>query len=626
MSNIDLKETNNSISDQIQHGWLEFNEGNPDNVLMIVADIEKTEDLTPVESLKCQILKGLGLLWTGKAEGALKIGNYAYNEGVKLGKPLISIDAIILIRFSAIFLLSRTEEVWEDIRICEQLLKSAFQEPSSEIERGEALLNYIKGYSAFWEGRYDYCLEHLKKCLLFFEESTSLSIYGHFILTAMGAACTYKGELEQGLKYITRSLDVSKETILSKFNDTGNYKWLGLIYSHQGKLDLSIRSFKNGMRIVKQYNDPFSIGFVSGMYIDLIDTCLRNNAQEEAKEYFNKYQLFVEEKNFPNPERVLRFSKAKILKSSSRTRDRAEAEKILKDMLKSHEALKKVGTRGMLNEPTGALLELCTIYIEELSLTHDLSILNEIQPLLERLLTESTRTNSYLLQAYTYLMKGSLSLLQLNMGDARRYLTQAQDLAEENGLQLLARYISKEHDKLLEQLDKLETTSKSDESLSERLDLASLGDIINKMQGKRAIKAPELVNEDPKLLLIITEGGVPVFSYPFTDDWNQEEELFGSFMTAITSFSSEFFSEGLDRVKFGRYTVLMKPVAELSSCYLFKGPTYLAKQKLTSFVKGIETNKSIIQALMKFYQASQVVELKDFPFLDAYIKQIFVSD
>ena len=59
------------------------------------------------------------------------------------------------------------------------------------------------------------------------------------------------------------------------------------------------------------------------------------------------------------------------------------------------------------------------------------------------------------------------------------------------------------------------------------------------------------------------EGGVLVFSYPFSNKWDRDNELFGSFMSAFTSFSDEFFSEGLDRVKFGQYTVILEILEQI---------------------------------------------------------------
>lgn len=133
-----------------------------------------------------------------------------------------------------------------------------------------------------------------------------------------------------------------------------------------------------------------------------------------------------------------------------------------------------------------------------------------------------------------------------------------------------------------------------------------------------------LVGEEPIVLLILTAGGVPIFSYPFADEWKFDDELFGGFMSSFSSISDEIFSEGLDRAKFGPYTVLMESISDFSICYLFKGQIYLAKQKLTEFVERIQNNTSIWQTLNKFQKTSQVVELRDIPVMESLLSEIFL--
>jgi hypothetical protein len=212
------------------------------------------------------------------------------------------------------------------------------------------------------------------------------------------------------------------------------------------------------------------------------------------------------------------------------------------------------------------------------------------------------------------------------MGDARRYLTQAQSIAEEHGLQLLAQEISTEHDKLLDQLDEWEALKIKKASISERMSLASLDESIELIQRKRELKTPELTDEEPLSLLIITAGGILLFSYSFSSELKIDDELFGGFLSAITSFSDEIFSQGLDRAKFGSYTVLMNNVGPFFFCYVLKGQTYLAKKKLSNFTENFQNNSSMMETLNKFNQTGQVIELKDFPFLDGFIKRIFTNN
>ena len=95
-------------------------------------------------------------------------------------------------------------------------------------------------------------------------------------------------------------------------------------------------------------------------------------------------------------------------------------------------------------------------------------------------------------------------------------------------------------------------------------------------------------------------------------------------MTSFSSISDEIFSEGLDRAKFGPYTVLMESVSNFLICYLFKGQIYLAKQKLTKFIERIQDSTSIWQTLNKFQKTSQVVELRDVPVMESLLTEIFL--
>ncbi len=144
--------------------------------------------------------------------------------------------------------------------------------------------------------------------------------------------------------------------------------------------------------------------------------------------------------------------------------------------------------------------------------------------------------------------------------------------------------------------------------------------------GRRGVKPPKLENEEPLLLSIITEGGVVIFTYPFSEGWKRDNELFGSFLTAFSSFSDEYFSEGLDRAKFGKYTILINSIKKFIVCFLFTGQSYQAKQKLARFVNHLRDDITIQNALDKFQETSQVIELHKFPFLKSLINEVFINN
>jgi hypothetical protein len=137
--------------------------------------------------------------------------------------------------------------------------------------------------------------------------------------------------------------------------------------------------------------------------------------------------------------------------------------------------------------------------------------------------------------------------------------------------------------------------------------------------------APQIAIEQPVLLLIIAQGGVLSFSYPFTEDLKLDDELISGFLSAFDTFSDELFSKGLDRAKFGDYSVVMDSFEDYSVCYLFKGQIIPAKQKLSRFSENIQKMKDICDILEKYSKTSQLLQIKEVPLLETLIKDIFIK-
>ncbi|MFW9785335.1 MAG: hypothetical protein ACFFFB_23850, partial [Candidatus Heimdallarchaeota archaeon] len=154
---------------------------------------------------------------------------------------------------------------------------------------------------------------------------------------------------------------------------------------------------------------------------------------------------------------------------------------------------------------------------------------------------------------------------------------------------------------------------------------ASMDETIGFLTTKRALENPVSFSEEPMMLLILSEGGIMTFSYPFESKWEFDKEIFGSFLTAFNSFSDEFFSKGLDRAKFGEEMILMQSVETFLICYLYKGETYVALKKLNQFIEDIQNNSKIWQTLNNFSKTDQVLELKDVPTLGNLITDIFIG-
>ncbi|MHA1987483.1 MAG: hypothetical protein ACW98D_12670, partial [Promethearchaeota archaeon] len=353
---------------------------------------------------------------------------------------------------------------------------------------------------------------------------------------------------------------------------------------------------------------------------------LAKDSREQAQQYLTRLEKYADQVQTKLVKLFCQVSKAMMLKTSGRTSKRAEAEELLRKIIEDSEDVKFQHQKVVISEMKMlSFINLFDLYFGDLYLSNNLEILEDINPLIEQMLNFAKEQHSYMYLAEIKLLQAKISLIKLESTEAESLFAEAQRIAEFYGMDLLAAKISNEHDIILTQLDVWKDFKEKNAPISERVKLASIDSVVDRLQRKRVVDPPKLVDEESTLLLIIGEGGVLFFSYPFTDEWKKDDELFSSFLSAFTSFSDEFFSEGLDRAKFGQYTVLMESVSSFSVCYLYRGQTYPAKQKLTKFREKLQETKPIWQLLEKSYKTGQVLELKDYLPLKSIITDIFVS-
>jgi hypothetical protein len=108
-----------------------------------------------------------------------------------------------------------------------------------------------------------------------------------------------------------------------------------------------------------------------------------------------------------------------------------------------------------------------------------------------------------------------MALLELNVPRARHLLTQAQIIADDKGLDRLARSISHEYDTLLRQLSQWEAIEAQEASITEVNELAGVEELLTRLVRQRAAEPPELHPEEPVLLLVLSESGFSILTKKF---------------------------------------------------------------------------------------------------------------
>ncbi|MFX1480086.1 MAG: tetratricopeptide repeat protein [Promethearchaeota archaeon] len=380
-------------------------------------------------------------------------------------------------------------------------------------------------------------------------------------------------------------------------------------YLHLKEYDKAIRYAKDAIRIKNRFILPHVLKALIEIYLSKGDI-------EKAKVYFEKFhdnRELLEIKRFKFLDIYLN---ALILKSSLRARDRIKAEDLLKEFALNNTIPSEQRIYGIIN--------LCDIYLTELKITNDPEIIDEIQPYIQELLDIASRQNLYVFLAEAYFLQAKLLLLTSDIKKAKKFLIQAETIAETYDFKRLAMNISKEHDKLLKQ-EKIWENLKAEPSLSELLEFVGLSEQIEYMLKKRMIETSKISEEKPVSIFIITKGGTSLFSHSFIENKSIESHLFSGFLTTIDYFIREMFSEGLDRAVFREHTLLMKSNPPFFISYIFKGDSYHAFQKLNYFSDQIQKEDAIWQNLIKSFKINQSIHLKDIPSLETLITETFID-
>ncbi len=538
-------------------------EGKINDAFKIVLELEKGKDLSLKELLSYKLVRANLLFLLGNFLDAIELAKEIFQEFQKLGDLISSFDALL-------------------IQANSYMITANITQSEVLILQAEKLFKIIKATSS-----------------IDLRERES-----HFLKIKAGIHF-FKGEIQQSLELNKRSYELAK--------DTGNKALISSIlnnisdkFYHMKEYNKAIMYAKQALRV-----NP-SIGAALGT---LTDIYISKGDIKEAKVYLDQLRELSEKFDSKWGKTFYHHSNATILKSSLRARDRIKAEDIFKEL-----ALDKT----LLGEPRiEAIINLCDLYLTELRITNDPEIINEIHPYIQELLSIAKKHHLYLYLSETHLLQAKLSLLTLEINKAKGFLTQAQKIAELYGLKRLAMKISYEHDELLRQTKMWENLKTSELSLSERLELTGLNEQMRDMLKRGMIEVPEFSDEEPVLLLILSEGGVPFFTQSFIEDQIYEEHLFGGFITSINAFINNMFSEGLNRASFGEYTLLMNSVAPFLMCYIYKGQSYSAQKRIRSFIDALKKDEEIWDMFEKFYKANRIVQKVDIPSLKPLIKEIF---
>ena len=468
----------------------------------------------------------------------------------------------------------------------------------------------------FFQGDIDKALENLNKSNEIFNKIEKSPFFGEVEVNNLilhGAISSQRGDLFESIKYNEDALILAKKNNFLYFiyNILNN---LGCTYLEFADWDKSILYFSQALKMAENMQDTFSI---VNFYGGLFNAYLNKGDIKTAEEYLEHIIIINDSEQNKRIDQVFRSCQALLLRKSKRTRDLGKAQEMLKEISEEEIIHIEIVIRALIN--------LCEMLVLEFKESKDPDVLNDLNPLINKLYKIAESQKSYLVMAETLLLKSKVAIISLKLTEARQLLNQAQIIAKEHGLKTLAIKISVENDELINNLEIYEKMKLENEPIEKRFDKINIEKQLNDMLHKNKFEIPEINDEDPVLIMVMTDSGLPLYTRVFKEEWDVNDQLFSGFLSAFNSFSDEIFKKGFDRAVFGDYSILMNSTDNFMISYIFLGQSYLAKQRFSKFSDKIQNTESIQEKLIYSKNTGLVLYPKDLPELEAQINEIFIQ-
>ncbi len=480
----------------------------------------------------------------------------------------------------------------------EQFEKSLeqYQQIGSQQDVAMALNNI--GNIHFDQGNYHLALEYYTKSLEIYRVCGNNQDVSHCYQN-IGNVHRARGEVTIALQYFEKSLEL-RETIGNPLDVAAVCWTIGNALRSAGEYQQALKMLERSLKLRQTANNPVTL---SESLFSLILVHLDGNWNLSILE---KYLQELEQCHLSDPKNLLmsqryRTCKALILLGKAQREVRRLPQ--LQDRIKAEVLLEELISEPVIDHEVTitAQLALCRHLLQELRRAPHPDIPMRMTTLLQDLLTISKKQGSYLLVTELYWLQAKFSLLQGNIIQARRLMTQAMLTAEEKGFNHLKEQISQEYNELIQILDERETdahlTMDNILKLAQLNDASTLEEFVSHLLRGSVPIIEDLYQDIPILFLILGSNGTLLFSIEFSEDISVNPYLISNFLSAIQTFSQEVFSQVINRMKIGEYTVILMPYRTLLFVYAYKGSSYASLKKMKLFLEQISVNEGILNSL-----------------------------
>ncbi len=289
-------------------------------------------------------------------------------------------------------------------------------------------------------------------------------------LDYIGNIYRIKGELEVAKDYLIHSLRL-QETI-GNIQDIARVRLhLAAIYLQSGQLTEALDQAQKSLSLRQQIGNDIEIS--EALYL-LVVILSELKELDQARHFLERLQQVRETETNPLIHQRYLLARATMLKHGRRAKDIFHSQRLFQRLAFEEPVIDHELT-------VTAMFHYCELLLRELSVTPVEEVLHEIKKVTMRLLTTAKIQRSQHFIAKAYFLQAKLSQLELNLERARVLFLQAQLMAEESGLEALARSIAQEHAFFLEQVETLKVLNLTSLPLDQRILVTRLEPILKGM-------------------------------------------------------------------------------------------------------------------------------------------------
>ncbi|MFX1261451.1 MAG: tetratricopeptide repeat protein, partial [Promethearchaeota archaeon] len=322
-------------------------------------------------------------------------------------------------------------------------------------------------------GNYQRAEEYYRECLTI-SEKRDTRLFVAMCSGNLGEIHKAQGRLDEALAGFEVSMKINKE-----MGRLTAYVWglgnCGMIQYARGNLDEALTLLEGALTLAKERREA---GLLASYFkwgiLFIVQVLIDKGRVEEAQHYVEDLRHIMQGERDVLDNQIYQTSLAIVLKSSAVARNKALAKEYLTGVVE-----------GELRDNEIAILAyllLCDLLVEDLKLSGDRGLLDELKWRLASLMDTAIEQGSASLQAEALILQSKVTLLEFDTEMSDKLLTQAHVLAKKRGLDRLVGRVESEHKMLLDEMSLWKELEDEKPALSEMTERLRINEQIGQMR------------------------------------------------------------------------------------------------------------------------------------------------